>query len=110
MDYCNDSRHILVYLASLATLLTHFVVDYYIHSQVSKLPNEKTSWNAKEVKALVHYLHTHHAEAGNGGNFKTATFNAAADHLAPFWTAGATKVGQSIKNKRLVENLIFLIH
>ena len=66
---------------------------------MTKPPNEKAFWNAKEVKVLVHYLHIHRTKASNGGNFKTATFNAAAEHLAPLWTVGATKVGQSVKNK-----------
>jgi erythromycin esterase-like protein len=42
---------------------------------------EKAFWNKEETTALVDYLHTHRAEAGDGGNFKTVTFQAASVHL-----------------------------
>ena len=81
MDHHNDTRHILIYLASLATLLTHYVVDHYRYTRMSKPPNKKASWNTKEVKELINYLYSHHTEAGDGSNFKATTFNAAAKHL-----------------------------
>ncbi|KAF9236396.1 hypothetical protein BU15DRAFT_63993 [Melanogaster broomeanus] len=79
--------------ATTPSVPTHCVVHHYISSQMSKTPTEKASWNTKEVEELVNY------KAGDGSNFKAVTFNAAAEHLAQFWTAGAAKTGQSVKNK-----------
>ena len=49
--------------------------------------------------ALIDYLHDHWAEAGDGGNFKVPTFNAAAEHLAPLLTQGGKKIGTMCKTK-----------
>jgi hypothetical protein len=60
---------------------------------------ERAHWNKQEVTGLVDYLHDHRAAAGDGGNFKQSTFNAAAAHLAPLLTLGAKKTGAMCKTK-----------
>jgi hypothetical protein len=37
--------------------------------------------------------------AGDGMNFKQATWNAAAEHMVPFTTQGGTKTANACKNK-----------
>jgi hypothetical protein len=56
-------------------------------------------WNDQEVTALVDYLVEYRAEAGDGGNFKSATFNAAANHIAHLLSQGPVKTGKMCKTK-----------
>ena len=60
---------------------------------------ENASWNVRETKELVQYLWEHRAESGDGGTFKPATYNAAADHIRPHLTAGARKEVKHVKRK-----------
>lgn len=59
----------------------------------------KASWNDEETSGLVDFLWEHKAEAGEGGNFKDATFNTAAQHIAPFWRSGSVKTAKHCKTK-----------
>ncbi|KAF8953420.1 hypothetical protein BDZ97DRAFT_1679534 [Flammula alnicola] len=56
-------------------------------------------WTANEELAFVDFLVAHKAEAGDGSNFKAATFQKAAKHLAPMLERGAPKNAKSCGNK-----------
>lgn len=60
---------------------------------------EVTVWTEAETTALVDYLVEHRAEAGDGGNFKAASFNNAAKHIAPLLNRGLVKTAKTIKTK-----------
>ena len=60
---------------------------------------EKASWTDQEMSELVEYLYNNWSQAGDNGNFKMSTFNAAVEHLAPFKKGGATKTGKICKTK-----------
>ena len=85
-----------------ATGFTFFILPYTRF--ISKLTNmaskpEKASWNEEETTALINYLILHKAEAGDGANFKDATFRAVADSIAHLRTAGASKTAKMCKTK-----------
>jgi hypothetical protein len=61
--------------------------------------SEKAHWNTQEEAALIDYLLQHKAEAGDGGNFKSSGYNAAATHIAPLLTQGPVKTGKMCKMK-----------
>ncbi|KIK72102.1 hypothetical protein PAXRUDRAFT_836531 [Paxillus rubicundulus Ve08.2h10] len=69
----------------------------------------KASWSDKEVKELVLYLHNHHSAAGDGGSFTDSTFNAAAEHLVPYWKSGPPKTGKMVKAKWMVLQKIYTV-
>jgi hypothetical protein len=61
---------------------------------------EKAKWTPAEVTALVDYLHEHCAERAEAGNFKDATYNAAATALRPLYNNnGAIKTGKMVAYK-----------
>jgi len=56
-------------------------------------------WTPAEETALVDFLVDNKAEAGDGGNFKKATFQRAANNVAPLRECGAAKTVKSCQNK-----------
>ena len=86
-------------VASLAASLSHFTVESFISSMARQRSSPPASWNDKETAALIQFLHTNHAEAGDNGNFKKRTYNAAAEHISGLLTSGPPKTGESVKNK-----------
>jgi hypothetical protein len=56
-------------------------------------------WTAAEEIALLDYLNEHLAEAGDGANFKKATFTQAAIHIAPLLKHGPEKDFKACQNK-----------
>ncbi|KAI6118293.1 hypothetical protein F5141DRAFT_1061913 [Pisolithus sp. B1] len=64
-----------------------------------KSSGPKASWNEQEVSALIHYLHQHQAEAGDNGNFKSPTYNTAADHITQYLTSRPPKTAAMVRNK-----------
>ena len=60
---------------------------------------QKALWTAAEEQALVEFIVDHKAEAGDGGNFKQATFQQAALHLAPLHQRGTAKAAKTCSNK-----------
>jgi len=56
-------------------------------------------WTPKEELAFVNFLIEHKSKAGDGRNFKVATFQKAAAHLAPLLERGAIKTQKSCRNK-----------
>ena len=60
---------------------------------------ENVSWNEWETRELVQFFWEHGAESGDGGNFKPATYHAAAQHVAPHLTLGPAKAANNVKTK-----------
>ena len=58
-----------------------------------------TQWTLSDEKLLVTFLHEHQAASGDGGNFKTATFQAAAVVLEAECTSGGLKTVKACQNK-----------
>jgi hypothetical protein len=63
------------------------------------IDKERAMWNETETKEFLQYLLDHQAEGGDGGNFKAATLNAAARHIASHRTSGPVKVGKHARTK-----------
>jgi len=101
MDYQTDTDHqrlVWAPILSFAALLSQYTVDSFISSMTSKPP--KTQWQPDEVTTLVHYLHTHRADAGDGGNFKQTTYTTAAAHINMIYpNATHLKTPAAVKNK-----------
>lgn len=60
---------------------------------------QRASWSIADETALILFLIEHKAEAGDGFNFKTTTFNAASLIVDAMRTKGATKTSRVCKNK-----------
>lgn len=65
-------------------------------------------WTRKEEAAFVDFLVAHRAEAGDGCNFKAATFQRAAQSIAPLLQRGGPKTAKSCGNKYCAVRLMYL--
>jgi len=63
------------------------------------MDKERVTWNETKTQQFLQYLSDHQAECGDGGNFKAATFNAAARHIASHRTTGPVKEVKHLKTK-----------
>ena len=62
-------------------------------------------WTAPEETALVEFLVNNKAEAGDGGNFKTSTFQQAVSHITTLHERGPIKTIKSTWSKWISVNL-----
>jgi len=106
MDYPEpDIQHrrlIWASVASLAALLSQYTIDSFISSSMSQKPSSKppkAQWSTEETRVLIDFLHQHRDQVGDDGHFKRFTYQAAADHLAPFLESGPRKTAESVKTK-----------
>ncbi|KAJ7586030.1 hypothetical protein C8J56DRAFT_749684, partial [Mycena floridula] len=56
-------------------------------------------WSQDEELQFVHFLWDHFSEAGQGGNFKATTYNAASVFMEQRRTTGGPKTADACKNK-----------
>src|ERR1700727_491346 len=82
-------------LAVFAALLTH--LSSLLMSSSSR--SAKAHWNEAETPALINFLVEHQGEAGDGGNFKTSTFQKAATAIESLKTTGPPKTYKMCKTK-----------
>ena len=75
------------------------IVSCAFMSTVSTTKAEKAIWNEAETTALIDHLVAHKAEAGDGRNFKNATYNSVLPTLLPLTTAGPMKTAKMCKTK-----------
>jgi len=75
------------------------------------------SWTPAEETAFVNYLYDHEAEAGDGGNFKSVTFQNALPTISPLWVKGAKKTVKRLQNKystvcpcKIIQDILILYH
>ncbi|KAF8060959.1 hypothetical protein FPV67DRAFT_1631942 [Lyophyllum atratum] len=61
--------------------------------------SKKAAWTHADTTHFLEYLIEHKSEAGDGGNFKVATWRACAAHLNETLTKGAQKTYLSCKGK-----------
>ncbi|KDR65022.1 hypothetical protein GALMADRAFT_82385 [Galerina marginata CBS 339.88] len=66
-------------------------------------------WTAPEETALVDFLGDNKAEAGDGGNFKSTTFQRAVSHIAPLHERGSIKTVKSTRSKWIAFKKIYRI-
>jgi hypothetical protein len=72
---------------------------------------DKANWNTEETASFVDHLYDHRSEITDAGMFKMATFNAAAQHIAPLHTLGPVKTGKMCKTKwRTVRSIYLCIY
>jgi hypothetical protein len=62
------------------------------------LPAPKAQWVEEETSIFIDYMLAHWSE-GESGNFKLATYNGAAAHIAPHLVEGPAKSPQMCKTK-----------
>ena len=82
--------------------LNHLILPFPIFLQdlISHVEMAPTAhWTPKEELAFINFLVEHKSEAGDGRNFKVATFQKAEAHLAPLLERGAIKTQKSCRNK-----------
>jgi hypothetical protein len=64
-----------------------------------KCTTQSASWDEGDEEILLEFLETSLPSAGDGVNFKQATWNATAEHMIPFNTRGGVKTAKACKNK-----------
>ena len=67
-------------------------------------------WTSAEETALVEFLVENRSEAGDGGNFKSPTFQQAVAHIAPLLKEGPVKTVKSARNKWTAVCLLSRFH
>ena len=98
------SLHRLRSLAILNSALC--VYRYLIHLAMASQPTPqegglqtgRAQWNTKEIDGLIVFLREQSQVSGSS-SFKTTTFQAAALHIAEFWSSGPKKTAQMCKGK-----------
>lgn len=60
---------------------------------------DRSIWTTEDETRLVQFLLDHHAEAGDGANFKMSLWNAAGEELSKHVTKGGLKTGTACKGK-----------
>ena len=60
---------------------------------------ENTVWDKRETNKMMVYLQDNTALAGDGGNFKGSTYQAAATYIAPYHKSGPIKTAKHVKGK-----------
>jgi hypothetical protein len=60
---------------------------------------DRSIWTLEDESRLVQFLLDHHAEAGDGANFKASLWNAAGEELSKHVTKGGPKTAASCKSK-----------
>ena len=64
-----------------------------------KRTNPSANWDEGDEEVLIEFLQGSLSAAGDGINFKQATWNAVAEHMAPFTMQGGIKTANACKNK-----------
>jgi hypothetical protein len=60
---------------------------------------DRSIWTLEDESQLIHFLLDHKAEAGDGANFKTTIWNAAAEELSKHVSKGGPKTPGSCRSK-----------
>ena len=60
---------------------------------------DRSIWTFEDEERLIQFLLDHHAEAGDGANFKSSVWNAAGEELSKHVTKGGPKTAASCKSK-----------
>jgi hypothetical protein len=69
-------------------------------ASVSNLPvADRSVWTSEDETALIQFLNSRRAEAGDGANFKQTVWNAAAAEMAKHTTKGGVKTAAACKSK-----------
>lgn len=68
-------------------------------AKLEEVESTRSIWVTSDETRLIVFLQEHISEAGDGGNFKKATWTAAAAHMAATTTKGGTKNHLACKNK-----------
>ena len=77
---------------------------------LANLTSTSTQWTLSDEKLLFTFLHEHWAASGDGGKFKTATFQAAAAVLEAEHTSREPKTVKACQNKWASVSLLCFIH
>ena len=60
---------------------------------------ENAVWDKNETDKMMKYIQDHVALAGDGGNFKDPTYQAAATYIDPYHKSGPIKMAKHVKGK-----------
>ena len=66
---------------------------------ISESDHANAVWDENETDKMMEYLWDHVASAGNGGNFKDSTYQAAATYIAPYHKSGPIKMANHVKGQ-----------
>ena len=61
--------------------------------------HENAVWDKKDTEKMMEYLWDPASQAGDGGNFKDSTYQAAATHITPHHKGGPAKTVKHVKDK-----------
>jgi hypothetical protein len=93
-DQRRRQRRLLRIGALIGTALAALGAQFAIYLTCLNKDEQQAIWSSEETNALIDYLHENRSQAGDGGNFKTATFTAAAEAILPFLKNGPKKTRQ----------------
>jgi hypothetical protein len=96
--YDHYRRRTLIAALAITAVCTQLTTILAMETD-SKTDKETARWNEDETKLFIEYLVNHKSEGGDGGNFKSTTMRAAADHIAAYRTAGVVKEAKHMQIK-----------
>ncbi len=77
-------------LSHIAALLQISTIALTI-SRMSGSQKTKAIWTEVETDTLIDFIHERKSQGGGSGSFKSAVWNAAAEHLSPLLKEGPPK-------------------
>jgi len=66
-------------------------------------------WIPSEETSFINFLLDNKSEAGDGGNFKTATYQWAVTHITPLHEKGIAKTVKACRNKWSAVSILALV-
>ena len=85
--------------ALLQAVVTAITLACALIFNMSEPIRENAIWDESETDKMMEYLRDNAASAGDGGNFKDSTYQAAATYIAPYHKSGPIKTAKHVKGK-----------
>ena len=85
--------------ALLQAVITAITLACALIFNMSEPIHKNTIWDERETDKMMEYLGDNTASAGDGGNFKDSTYQAAATYIAPYHKSGPIKTAKHVKGK-----------
>jgi hypothetical protein len=82
----NDLQKVQLYCIASAAVSPSYALALVLLASA-----ERAVWSQEETSTFIHYLYKHRSLAGNRGNFRAATFEAAADAISHLLEDGPDK-------------------
>jgi hypothetical protein len=88
-----QNRLLILGVAAATSVCLHYATLLMSQDQ------QKAVWSSEETAAFIKYLYENRSQAGDGGNFKSATFTATSEVISPLLQYGPKKTGKMCRTK-----------